>query len=113
VERTIDDYIRKHEEFIYIKSLCKNNNISYMFLASSDDYSKLIDSTTYDVVDGSFSSVGKLSVAEANGFLLDGINFRTSATTMIIKSKYPSNSKDTTDLFKITSKIKFRNINQL
>ena len=82
-------------------------------LASSDDYSKAIDSVSYDLVDGSVSVIGKLSVTDANGFLLNGVCFRTSSNTMTVKSKFPENSKDSTDLFKITSKLKFRNINQV
>ncbi len=84
-------------------------------LASSDDYLKTIDSTTFDETDASVTTTSKLSITEANGFLINGhsLNNTDTAELMATKSKFPNNSKDTTDLFKITTKLKYRNISQI
>jgi hypothetical protein len=85
-------------------------------VASTDDYYKTVDSISFDETDGSVTVVSKLAVTEANGFLIDGhALFNTDAGTaelMFAKSKFTSNSKGTSDLFKITNKFKVRNNNQ-
>lgn len=75
---------------------------------------KAIDSILADTTDSSVKIVSKLSVSEANGNLLDGHALEDSSGSpiMMIKSKYPQNSKANTDLFKYTTKIRVRNINQ-
>lgn len=81
-------------------------------LASADDYLKTQDSVTTSNTDNSVTYVNKLTVAEANGFLINGLGLvNTDGTELLaIKSKFPNNSKDTTDLFKFTTKIRFSNI---
>lgn len=81
-------------------------------LASSDDYLKNFDSVSVDESDSSITTVSKLTITEANGFLLNGIgHYNTDGTPlMTIKGKFNQNSKGITDLLKITTKIKFRNI---
>jgi len=81
-------------------------------VASADDYIKAFDSVTIDESDSSVTTVSKLSVTEANGFLLNGIaHYNTDSTALMsLKGKYTATSKGTTDLLKITTKLKFRNI---
>lgn len=83
-------------------------------LASTTDYYKTVDSTTTDETDASATIISKLSVTEANGFLLDGQALFNQDTTkkMFTKNKTSQNSKGNTDLFKFTQKIRYRNINQ-
>jgi len=80
-------------------------------LASDDDYIKALESVVIDEVDGSVALQGKLSVSEANGFLLDGFAPENTDATPLMhsKSKTSQNSKGTSDLFKYTQKFKFRN----
>lgn len=75
---------------------------------------KAIDSILTDTTDTSIKVVSKLTVSEANGNLLDGHSLEDSSGSpiMMVKSKYPSNSKSNTDLFKYTTKIRLRNVNQ-
>jgi hypothetical protein len=79
-------------------------------LASADDYFKDVDSLSHDTTDASVTILKRLSVTEANGFLIDG-----SATfnddSMFSKEKIFPFSKSSTELVKITEKFKFRNIN--
>lgn len=84
-------------------------------LAGADDYYKTTETTTFDETDASVTITSKLSITEANGFLIDGhALYNTDASELMSdKSKFPDNSKGTTDLFKITTKRKIRNINQL
>jgi hypothetical protein len=83
-------------------------------VASADDYYKTTDSVTLDETDGAVTVVSKLTVTEANGFLLDGhALFNTDSSELLFeKTKFPSNSKDNVDLFRITTKLKIRNLNQ-
>lgn len=83
-------------------------------LASEDDYYKDVESIQVDEIDAAVTTISKLSVSEANGFLLDGqaLFNKDSAEKMFTKSKFSRNSKEVTDLIKTTQKIKYRNINQ-
>jgi len=84
-------------------------------LASVDDYLKTIETDLIiDETDGSVSTISKLSVSEANGFLINGHGiFNTdSSPKMTDTGKFASYSKGTTDLFKFTNKVKLRNVNQ-
>lgn len=82
--------------------------------ASADDYYKTVTSINFDETDGSTTIVSSLAVTEANGFLIDGHALYNTDTTQVMfaKSKFSSNSKSSSDLFKITNKFKFRNNNQ-
>ena len=84
-------------------------------LADVTDYYKALDTVTFDETDGSMSMTGKITVSEANGFLLDGYLIANTDTSELafVKAKFPDNSKGTTDLFKMTIKTKQRNINQV
>jgi hypothetical protein len=76
-------------------------------LASSDDYLKTISTTTVNETEASISYVSNLSVTEANGFLVDGHGLVNTDTNELlgVASKFPDNSKDTTDLLKFTTKL--------
>ncbi len=88
--------------------------IDSLRLASNDDYYKEIDSISIDETEGSATVISKLSITEANGFLIDGhATYNDDSTELIhTKTKFSENSKGITDLFKISTKYKFRNINQ-
>jgi len=107
-------------DYTYIAII--TNNITDVFVAgdiiydairaaSVDDYYKTVESIAVDETDGSCTILSKLTITEATGFLLNGhAIFNTDVSEkMFCKTKHPSNSKDNTDLFKYTTKIKFRN----
>jgi hypothetical protein len=75
---------------------------------------KAIESILTDTTDASVQITSKLTVSEANGNLLDGyaIEDSTGSPIMAIKTKHTANSKSNTDLFKYTTKVRLRNINQ-
>ena len=83
-------------------------------LASVDDYYKNIDSLTIDEADNSITVVSKLTISEANGFLLNGHATENADTSALLatKTKYTGTSKGNTDLIKFTTKLQFRNVGE-
>lgn len=110
-------------DYTYIAIVTNNNTdvfvagdiiIDALRLASADCYYKNFDSLAIDEVDGSITITSKLSISEANGFLLNGISSENIDVSPImgIKSKHPANSKGNSDLIKYVTKLKIRNVNQ-
>jgi len=89
-----------------------DTSLSGKVVISGTSYYKDVDSVVFDESDGSVTVTSKLSVTEANGNLIDGhALFNTdSSVLMSDKSKFPSSSKGSSDLFKIVVKRKIRNI---
>lgn len=111
-------------DYFYLSVECNNATDTFVAgdvvfdsirLGSSDDYLKAFDSTSFDETDASVSGVCKLSVSDANGFLLDGFGVFNEDVSekLVLKAKFTGFSKSSSDLLKFTFKLKSRNIGQV